>query len=391
MQTKPASLLYCLLYAAGTVVYFVLPVWGGIFSEDMLFNTAMIGWLVSADMIANAIANVAARYWIAHWNWRKTALGFVALLAVANLMCIGVEDFALLMTLRFVAGFAGGGLTSLAAAGIARSGKPDRYFGIALSIQVFMGGLILFASPSLLAEFGNASIYVALALLALIALPFLRTIPNGQPKAQLPMPKFHKKATGVKASGQFPSILAILGFVSVILFFAGMNSIWAFAENIGTELGIEDQFIATTLSLSLLISMGGSLLAAYLAGKVKRLAPIVLGVSSIALAVISFFWVQGNWAFFIAINVFNFGYNFVIPFQSGWIASFDIKGENIVLLPAVQGAGISMGPVLSGFIINDVSYLRAIYPSTILLIASIIIFLVLKSRQSSLGISSQDK
>ena len=391
MQTKPASLVYCLLYAAGTVVYFVLPIWGGIFSEDMLFNTAMIGWLLSADMIANAIANVAARYWIAHWNWRKTALGFVALLAVANLMCIGVEDFALLMTLRFVAGFAGGGLTSLAAAGIARSGKPDRYFGIALSIQVFMGGLILFASPSLLAEFGNASIYVALALLALIALPFLRTIPNGQPKAHLPMPKFHKKATGVKASGQFPSILAILGFVSVILFFAGMNSIWAFAENIGTELGIEDQFIATTLSLSLLISMGGSLLAAYLAGKVKRLAPIVLGVSSIALAVISFFWVQGNWAFFIAINVFNFGYNFVIPFQSGWIASFDIKGENIVLLPAVQGAGISMGPVLSGFIINDVSYLRAIYPSTILLIASIIIFLVLKSRQSSLGISSQDK
>lgn len=388
MQSRLSNLHYCILYAAGTVVYFVLPIWGGIFSEDMLFNTAMIGWLLSADMIANAIANVTARYWIGHWNWRKTALGFVALMAVANLMCIGVDDFALLMTLRLVAGFAGGGLTSLAAAGIARSEEPDRYFGIALSIQVFMGGLILFASPSLLAEFGNASIYVALAVLALIALPFLRAIPAGQLKAQLPMPKSQEVAIGVKASGQFPQMLTILGFVGVILFFAGMNSIWAFAENIGTELAIEGQFIATTLSLSLLISMGGSLLAAYLAGKVKRLVPIVLGVSSIALAVISFSWVQGNWAFFIAINVFNFGYNFVIPFQSGWIASFDIRGENIVLLPAVQGAGISIGPVLSGFIINDVSYLRAIYPSTILLIASIIVFLILRSRQSSLGISS---
>lgn len=391
MQTKPASLVYCLLYAAGTVVYFVLPIWGGIFSEDMLFNTAMIGWLLSADMIANAIANVAARYWIAHWNWRKTALGFVALLAVANLMCIGVEDFALLMTLRFVAGFAGGGLTSLAAAGIARSGKPDRYFGIALSIQVSMGGLLLFASPSLLGEFGNASIYVALAMLALIAIPFLHTIPDEQLKAQIPAAHSLQVASGVKAPKQAPKILTILGFIGVALFFAGMNSVWAFAENIGTELGIKDQFIATTLSLSLLISIGGSLLAAYLAGKVKRLAPIVLGVSSIALAVISLFWVQGNWAFFIAINVFNFGYNFVIPFQSGWIAIFDIKGENIVLLPAVQGAGISIGPVLSGFIINDVSYLRAVYPSSILLIASIIIFIALKSRQSSLGISSLHK
>tara|TARA_B100000795_G_scaffold269869_2_gene260814 strand:+ start:622 stop:1794 length:1173 start_codon:yes stop_codon:yes gene_type:complete len=390
MQIKSASLFYCFLYAAGTVVYFVLPVWGGIFSEEMLFNTAMIGWLLSADMIANTIANVTARYWIAHWNWRKTALGSAALMASANLMCIGVDDFALLMALRLVAGFAGGGLTSLAAVGIARSGEPDKYFGIALSIQVFMGGLILFSSPSLLAEFGNASIYVALAALTLIALPFLRAIPDGQLKAQLPIPKSQKVAIGVKASGQFPKILTILGFVGVILFFAGMNSLWAFAENIGTELGIEEQFIATTLSLSLLISMGGSLLAVYLAGKVKRLTPIVLGVSSIALAVISFFWVQGNWAFFIAINVFNFGYNFVIPFQSGWIASFDFKGESIVLLPAVQGAGISVGPILSGVIINDTSYLRAIYPSLSLLIASIAIFLLLSSRQSSLDISSLD-
>lgn len=372
-------------------MYFVLPVWGGIFSEDLLFNTALIGWLLSADMIANAIANVTARYWITRGNWRRTALGFITLIAAANLMCIGVEDFVLLMILRLMAGFAGGGLTSLAVAGIARSGEPDRYFGIALSIQVFMGGLLLFASPSLLGEFGNASIYIALAMLALIAIPFLRTIPNEQLKARLPIPETDKVPFGVKTSVQFPVILPFLGFFGVILFFAGMNSIWAFAENIGTQLGIEEQFIATTLSLSLLISMGGSLFAAYLAGKVKRLAPIVLGVSSIALAVISFFWVQGNWAFFVAINVFNFGYNFVIPFQSGWIASFDIKGENIVLLPAVQGAGISIGPVLSGFIINDISYLRAIYPSSILLIASIIIFIVLKSRQSSLGISSLHK
>jgi MFS family permease len=391
MQSRLSSLNYCLLYAIGTVVYFVLPVWGGIFSEDLLFNTALIGWLLSADMIANAIANVTARYWITRGNWRRTALGFITLIAAANLMCIGVEDFVLLMILRLMAGFAGGGLTSLAVAGIARSGEPDRYFGIALSIQVFMGGLLLFASPSLLGEFGNASIYIALAMLALIAIPFLRTIPNEQLKARLPIPETDKVPFGVKTSVQFPVILPFLGFFGVILFFAGMNSIWAFAENIGTQLGIEEQFIATTLSLSLLISMGGSLFAAYLAGKVKRLAPIVLGVSSIALAVISFFWVQGNWAFFVAINVFNFGYNFVIPFQSGWIASFDIKGENIVLLPAVQGAGISIGPVLSGFIINDISYLRAIYPSSILLIASIIIFIVLKSRQSSLGISSLHK
>ena len=393
MQSQPNSLLldtlYCFLFSVGTVVYFVLPIWGGIFSEIILFNTAMIGWLLSADMIANAIANVTARYWINRWCWRKTAFGFVILIAVANLMCIGVEGFASLIMLRLVAGFAGGGLTSLAVAGIARSGKPDRYFGIALSIQVFLGGLILFASPSLLAEFGNASIYVSLAVLALIAAPFLQVIPDRQSRAQQPIPKF-QEAVGVKASGQSPKILTILGFIGVALFFAGMNSIWAFAENIGTELGIEDQFIATTLSFSLLISMGGSLIAAYLAGKVKRHTPIVLGASFIALAVISFFWVQGNWMFFIAINVFNFGFNFVIPFQSGWIASFDIKGDNIVLLPAVQGVGISIGPILSGFIINDVSYLRAIYPSSILLIASIVIFLILKSRQSSLQISSLD-
>ena len=252
MQSRPNSLLldtlYCFLFSVGTVVYFVLPIWGGMFSEIILFNTAMIGWLLSADMIANAIANVTARYWINRWSWRKTAFGFVILIAVANLMCIGVEGFASLIMLRLVAGFAGGGLTSLAVAGIARSGKPDRYFGIALSIQVFIGGLILFASPSLLAEFGNASIYVALAVIALIAVPFLQAIPDGQSRAQHQIPKFQEAAIGVKASGQFPKILTILGFVGVALFFAGMNSIWAFAENIGTELGIENQFIAPTLS-----------------------------------------------------------------------------------------------------------------------------------------------
>ena len=47
------------------------------------------------------------------------------------------------------------------------------------------------------------------------------------------------------------------------------------------------------------------------------------------------------------------GASFVIPFQSGWIASLDRTGRTVVLLPFLQGIGIAAGPVLAGLVIVE--------------------------------------
>ena len=47
VDTLPARLQYFLLYGAGTLVFFVLPIWGFIFSE-MGFSDSEIGWLLAA-------------------------------------------------------------------------------------------------------------------------------------------------------------------------------------------------------------------------------------------------------------------------------------------------------------------------------------------------------
>ena len=73
-----------------------------------------------------------------------------------------------------------------------------------------------------------------------------------------------------------------------------------------------------------------------------------------------------------------FFYSFVIPFQTAWVASSDSRGRNAVMVPVAQGVGVSIGPMLAGYVAGTAGYSMVTVVSLLLLAASFCCVLVLR-------------
>ena len=159
-NSASARALFCVVFGAGTAIYFVLPIWAGLFEEQFGFSAAQIGWLLSADMGVNAAAVLLARLWLHRVHLRHAILGSLVVYMLGNLACVAATEFAAFMALRCVVGFSIGTLDAIALAGLGATAKPDRNFGFALSVQVILGAALLFATPWLIGVGGIDAYFV---------------------------------------------------------------------------------------------------------------------------------------------------------------------------------------------------------------------------------------
>ncbi len=350
-------------------MYFVLPIWAGQFEDVFGFSSAQIGWLLSADMGANTLAVLSVWFWVQKVNLRIAVAIAATVFAVANLACLRVDSFTTLLVLRWVVGLGMGVLAGVAIAGIGLTRKPDRNFAFALTAQVLIGSALLFATPWLLEWGGMQSYYVFFALLFVPVMFLLGGMP-------ITFQKHGDAVENTKWGGIHG--LFIFALLAVLVYFAGMNSFWAFVERIGDQGTLTKEYISSILSASILVSVIGSLAAAWMSDRYGRIGPIVIGLALTVGAVGLLLLEVSPLSFMVSIFVFNLMYNFVIPFQSGWVANLDLDGRNTALLPAVQGAGLSLGPILVGYVVAGSSYTPVIFLSVGLLLASIVLFILLR-------------
>ena len=359
-----------LIFAASLTVYYLLPVWAGIFTESFGFNSKQVGLLLSADMTANTIAAFSARYWIHRCYWRRVFPFTVLLTVIPNLLCSVVESYAALLACRYLAGWGAGMMVAFMYAAISAADKPDREFAYAMSLQVFLGALCLYGASHLWAVWGVEAVFIMTGLVALLPLTCFHAAPRANPLTEH---RDGKRDLHDASAAIHPA--ALTGLLAVGLFFASMNSVWSFMERLGDAEGFAAEFIAFTLAVSLMFSFTGALVPAWLAGRVTRITAISSGYALLFIALVAVGGHPSAAAYLAALCVYNFFYSFVIPFQSGWIASLDRTGRTAVLLPVFQGIGISAGPILAGLVIVDNRYANVIYVGIILLLLSYCLFI----------------
>ena len=361
-----------LIFASSLAFYYLLPIWAGFFTEDFGFNSKQVGLLLSADMTANTIAAFSARYWIHRCYWRRVFPVTVCLTVIPNLLCGMAQGFETFLAFRYLAGFGAGMMVAFMYATIRAAKNPDREFAYAMALQVFVGALCLNGASWLWTTWGVAPVFIMTGLVALLPLACCRAIPRSNPPTA--------SAGNDNQPNAPPAVTdrtVLYGLLAVGLFFASMNSIWSFMERLGDAEGFATEFIALTLSVSLLFSFAGALVPAWLAGRMKRIVPISFGYLWLFIAIYTLGRHPAATTYFVALCVYNFFYSFVIPFQNGWIAGFDRDGRTVVLLPFLQGLGIAAGPVLAGLVIAGNRYANAIYASLALLSFSYLLFVSL--------------
>ena len=167
-----------LLGVVGPEVFIVQPGFVQGMVQYLGFDDRAAGYVASAEMWGIAATTVALTFVEQRLNWRKTVVWSLAIMVLANIASVPLNDVTTFATLRFIAGVGAGGLISLSFGAIGLTSHPDRNFGYLIMWVLTYGALALWAMPTIYAQAGFDGILWFFALFPLVSLPWIRDFPE---------------------------------------------------------------------------------------------------------------------------------------------------------------------------------------------------------------------
>lgn len=312
----------------------------GVYADLLGFDYQQGGNVIIAEVAGGALASILAMFWINRVNWRFAILFALLVVAAGNVLVTLQTDAQMITAIRFAVGILGQGTAfAIGISMIGNTSDPDRNFGFVIAAQVGFGVLAMATLRPLVDSFGSiGGMYLPLAALALVALVFVKFVPEG------PAQQEHEEGAD-KGSLALP----VTGLVAMLIWCCGLGAIWTFVERIAVEGGLESAQALGSLAISSAVAIVGALLAATLAAKgVGRFLPVTIAL----LAQIAVAWfIQGEitfWELVIKASIFQVFWNLTGPFLMGAIAASDTRGKVAVLIPAAQTSGFFVGPAIAG-------------------------------------------
>jgi MFS family permease len=340
---RPAAIIsVIILGVTGSIVFILLPLLIGAFTERLSLAPEQVGMLGSADMAGMFLAALFATWWIRKYNWRFVALLACVVLASCHFLSGNLQEFGPLFGVRVAAGFAGGSLMSIALTSLGDTHKPDRFFALFIAGQLSLGALGLWLFPGLLSQFGLAGVFSALAVLVLASGLLIPLAPQQGRVIEVTI------KSGARGGSATPGFLALVG---CLVFNFGIMAVWAYLERIGNAAGLQADFIGSALSGSLGAALFGALLAAAMVDRFGRIFPLLL---TLALQAIALWLLAGDLSgtrFVTGVMLFSFAWNFPVAYQLAITVSVDTSGRLVVLFLSAVKLGYAIAPAIAAQII----------------------------------------
>ena len=321
-------------------ILYVAPVLIGAMVEVLEFSEAQAGYVISAELLGMLLATFPALYYINRINWRKGIFIALTLMICGGLFSASIETFQALFISRFLFGLAAGFSMAICLSIIGLTSDPDRTFGYWVTGQLVMGALGLFILPNLFPIWGFGFVYILTIPLIIILMFMLRFLPNQG-----------RSVASNKANNHQPLLVwAIAGLLSIFVYYVGQYGVWAYIDRIGSAIGLAPEDIGEALGLATIIGIGGSLGAAILSTRYGRLLPISIGVIISILSMTILLDDFNAFQFLVAACVFNFTFNFILPYLMACAAAVDMTGKLIILTSVSSSAGLATGPALAALV-----------------------------------------
>ena len=356
------------LGSIGALTIVILPGIVGVIADSLQLSPAQVGLVMSADIITMAAAMGITAFMIHKSNWRLLALAALVVLLAGSMLSIQANSYQAMILARLIAGIGEGMAVSVAFAIFGGTRNPDRQFGIYLVVILTLAATLLYFIPALLATGGKASVFAVISVLVVINFLFVSWLPisHGEEHGSL-----------IKEEGALPYVLVGLGLATVFLYFMAQGEAWAFMERIAADAGLPGQTIGTSLALSNIGGVVGALIAAAVSVRFGRALPIVISaVISICGLALLLGDIDGL-RFGMATMLYLFAWNLTQPYFSGIMAELDPKGRVVVMMGAVQTAGLGLGPGVVGSMIRGSDFSAVSILGIVLILLSMITVLSL--------------
>lgn len=244
--------------------------------------------------------------------------------------------------MRPLAGLGEGAALAAANAAVAAAPDPDRLYARVVLIGA-PGAAVLLATLPLAIQLGSyAGAYGALGALTLIALPFVRRLPDA-----------HRAQRGGIAGMNRRAAAAIL--FAVFSLQTCQGAIWAFSERLGLRVGLSTEGVGYVLGAGGVLGIAGAGLATLLGTSRGRGLQLILGIATVGAACVcvvhapnAIAWASAQW-------LWSTAFLFTLPFLLGAAAAVDPTGRVSAALGGVGLIGTAAGPILGGLLLGQAS------------------------------------
>src|SRR3546814_17420648 len=125
------------------------------------FSNAQAGTVGAANIYGASVGSLLAVLLVRRLRWRPALFALLALLLLLDLGSLAIRNPDMLTAMRALHGVVGGMAVGISSAVMARTGSPDRAFGMLLLVQFGLGGLGVMFLPTLLPDQGSGILFLS--------------------------------------------------------------------------------------------------------------------------------------------------------------------------------------------------------------------------------------
>ncbi len=335
-----------LIGVVGASVFIVQPGFVQGLVSHFGLTEAEAGYTAAAEMSGLALSTIALTMLSHKMNWHRMLYIGILLMTLGNLGSPFAIDFEAMMGVRFLTGIGSGILVSLSFGAIGLTTRVDRNFGIYISAVLTYGALGLLVMPAIFQGLGIIGLFLILALIALIALPFVQYMPTHAEEPSV------DEASAV----DLPASFKVMALAAMFVYFLAQGTVWAYLFMIGLAGGLFEQEVANALMLSQFAGIAGALTATFCGDRFGRIIPLSAGILA---GLLSLTVLHGSMSFLVyaaGVSIFNYTWNAVHPYLMASMAGFDRRGRMVIHAVAFQVLGLAFGPSIAAKVIGTYDY-----------------------------------
>jgi hypothetical protein len=263
----PARTLIAALAGAGvawgSLSYVALTI--GVLAQGYGLSLRAAASLASLELGAMALATMSGGYALRIVSIRRLAILGGSVAGAANLAAAFAADGLVMSVTRAAAGLGLGWMTAALNTSLSRSADPQRLFIRANFGCITIAAAFFYVMPMIYERSSFPMYFIAYGGLCLAAAGFV---------AWLPPTRIEE--SGARAAGR-PRGGAKLGvFLAVSVVWLCYSAVWSLVERFGSDIGMSEESIGVSMGLGTLSGLLGAGVAAWLAGRIRPLAPLVL-------------------------------------------------------------------------------------------------------------------
>ncbi len=315
--------------------------------DGLHISAGLAGRIASCDVYGMSVGAVIAVLIVRRVAWRPVVYALLCVLIGIDLSTTLIHTAGALMLLRALHGVCAGVLIGVSYGVFARSGMPDRCFGMLCAVQGCLTGFGLMFLPRLVPIFGTAVLFLTLAALSAVTLMLVPLLPEF---AVFKQPIEKKPSAGSWAADFQPALLLV---VLAIFFFQGGNmALAAYIIELGRANALSLEFITNSVGIAGWVGMLGALLVVIIGTRWGRTGPIAIG--TVAAVITNAAFHASAWPIvYVAANIFSaMAWYFGISYLFGLCAAFDRTGRSAAVASVASKLGYATGPFVASFLIG---------------------------------------